>query len=158
MMSIFINGWDTNLKFAAAHFIPEHSKCKRLHGHDYAIDLKIYGELENGMVADFVQVKKELRAMLEDVDHRLILPLNGEGIKHRKENGKYYISYEKYEMVVPEEFVFLCDVSHSSSEELARFFSHELLRRVKFGKNVKRIELSVYEGPGQKATWEEDIQ
>ena len=68
MMSIYINGWETNMKFSAAHFIPYHDKCKRLHGHDYAIDIRIEGELLNGMVADFVTVKKETK--------KLPLPLN----------------------------------------------------------------------------------
>ena len=75
MMYIFINGWETNLKFSAAHFIPYHSKCRRLHGHDYAIDIKISGEPVNGMVMDFVVIKKEIRKILESMDHRLILPL-----------------------------------------------------------------------------------
>ncbi|MCL4345959.1 MAG: 6-carboxytetrahydropterin synthase [Candidatus Thermoplasmatota archaeon] len=157
MMSIFIDGWETNLKFSAAHFIPEHSKCRRLHGHDYAIDVKIYGELRNGMVADFVQIKKELRTMLEEIDHKLILPVDGEGIKFEKIGNNYSIRYETFEMSIPGEFVYLCDVRHSSSEELARFLTGVLRKKVDLGDNLRKIELSVYEGPGQKATWEEEI-
>ncbi len=155
MMSIFINGWETNLKFSAAHFIPEHSKCRRLHGHDYAVDITLFGELENGMVADFVQIKRELRQMLEEIDHKLILPINGEGITYILDGNKYKIKYETFEMSVPKEFVYLCDVKHSSSEELARYLTGILIKKVTLGKNVKKIEFSVYEGPGQKATWEE---
>lgn len=158
MMSIFIDGWETNLKFSAAHFIPEHAKCRRLHGHDYAIDVKLSGELKNGMVADFVQIKRELRQMLEEVDHKLILPVNGEGIEYKLEGTNYHIKYETFQMSVPAEFVYLCDVRHSSSEELARYMTGLLIKRVNLGENVKKIEFSVYEGPGQKATWEEDLR
>ncbi len=158
MMSIFIDGWETNLKFSAAHFIPYHNKCKRLHGHDYAIDIRIYGEIKNGMVADFVVVKKELRSLLENIDHKLILPMEGKDMTQKKENGQYKITYEGKTMIIPEEFVYLCNIEYSSSEELARFFVHEILKRVHFENNVKIIELSVYEGPGQKATWRENVE
>ncbi len=60
-------------------------------------------------------------------------------------------------MSIPEEFVYLCDVDYSSSEELSRFFAREIVNKVKFEKNVKMIEVSVYEGPGQKASWSEKI-
>ena len=157
MMSIFIDGWETNLKFSAAHFIPFHNKCRRLHGHDYAIDIRIDGELRKGMVADFVVVKKEIRKLLEDIDHRLILPAEGKDMEQKKEGSQYIIKYEGMTMSIPEEFVYLCDVEYSSSEELSRFFAREMVKRVHFESNVKEIQVSVYEGPGQKATWSEHL-
>jgi 6-pyruvoyltetrahydropterin/6-carboxytetrahydropterin synthase len=157
MMSIYINGWETNMKFSAAHFIPYHDKCKRLHGHDYAIDIRIEGELLNGMVADFVTVKKETRKLLEEIDHKLILPVHGKDMEQEKEGDHFIIKYEGKTMSIPEEFVYLCDIDYSSSEELSRFFASEITKKVKFEKNVKLIEVSVYEGPGQKASWSEKI-
>ena len=157
MMSIFINGWETNLKFSAAHFIPYHSKCRRLHGHDYAIDIKITGETVNGMVMDFVVIKKELRKILESMDHKLILPLQGKDITYTKESNSYRIKYENHEMAIPDEFVFICEVEHTSSEEIARYLAGLIRKNVEIPPNVRKIEISVYEGPGQKATWEEDL-
>ncbi len=157
MMYIFINGWETNLKFSAAHFIPYHSKCRRLHGHDYAIDIKISGEPVNGMVMDFVVIKKEIRKILESMDHRLILPLQGEDVTYTKEGNSYRIRYENHEMVIPEEFVFICDVKHTSSEEIAKYMAETIRKNVNIPPNVRKMELSVYEGPGQKATWEEEL-
>ena len=157
MMYIFINGWETNLKFSAAHFIPYHSKCRRLHGHDYAIDIKISGETVNGMVMDFVVIKKELRKLLESMDHKLILPLQAKDISYTKNDDSYRIKYENHEMVIPEEFVFICDVEHTSSEEIAKYMTGIIRKNVSFPPNVSKIEVSVYEGPGQKATWEEEL-
>ena len=51
----------TRLEFDAGHRIPSHkSQCKNLHGHRYAIEITLSGDIisqadasENGMVMDF---------------------------------------------------------------------------------------------------------
>ena len=53
------------LEFDAGHRIPEHlSQCRHLHGHRYALEITLAGEIidaagrpDNGMVLDFSQVK-----------------------------------------------------------------------------------------------------
>ena len=57
---------------AAAHFIPGHQgKCRNLHGHTWKIEITVSsGELnELGMVADFAVLKKELKGILDELDH-----------------------------------------------------------------------------------------
>ena len=57
-MRLEINGWASKIVFSATHIIPMHSKCGRLHGHDYAINTKIEGEIgPNGVIMDFISVK-----------------------------------------------------------------------------------------------------
>ncbi len=53
-----------------AHFLPDHSKCGRLHGHTYTIDLIIQGENKTGMIVDFGELKKTVREILAEYDHR----------------------------------------------------------------------------------------
>jgi 6-pyruvoyltetrahydropterin/6-carboxytetrahydropterin synthase len=63
------------LEFDAGHRIPNHaSQCRHLHGHRYAIEITLSGEIvrtegaaEEGMVMDFSDVKSIAKAML--VDH-----------------------------------------------------------------------------------------
>ena len=51
---ISIDGWKANIRFSSAHVIPEYEKCGRLHGHTYAVHVKIYGETdEKGIIIDF---------------------------------------------------------------------------------------------------------
>lgn len=60
-------------KFSAAHSIPGHQKCGRLHGHNFKVEVEIEGEIkENGMVMDFYDLKKELKNILEELDHRIL--------------------------------------------------------------------------------------
>jgi 6-pyruvoyltetrahydropterin/6-carboxytetrahydropterin synthase len=53
-----------------AHMLSGHPKCGRLHGHTYRIDLVIEGPNQGGMVVDFAELRAELRAVLQDYDHR----------------------------------------------------------------------------------------
>jgi len=58
--------------FAAAHFLTQyHGKCERLHGHNYLVRAFARGtELDAaGMLVDFGEVKGNLRAVCETLDH-----------------------------------------------------------------------------------------
>ncbi|MDO9204467.1 6-carboxytetrahydropterin synthase QueD [Methylotenera sp.] len=72
----------TRLEFDAGHRIPSHkSQCKNLHGHRYAIEITLSGDIisqegtsENGMVMDFSDVKKIAKTSVVDVwDHAFLV-------------------------------------------------------------------------------------
>ncbi len=58
--------------FDAAHFLPGHPKCGKIHGHTYRVEVEVEGELKNGMVIDFEDLKKTLKEIVDEFDHRLI--------------------------------------------------------------------------------------
>ena len=53
-----------------AHFLPGHARCGTVHGHTYRIEMVIEGEVRDGMVVDFADLKKALRDTLAAYDHR----------------------------------------------------------------------------------------
>ncbi len=53
-----------------AHFLPGHPKCGTLHGHTYRVDWTVQGEIKDGMVIDFADLKQILRDVLGHYDHR----------------------------------------------------------------------------------------
>lgn len=72
----------TRLEFDAGHRIPDHkSQCRNLHGHRYAIEITLSGEIiqtshlsEQGMVMDFADVKRIARETVVDRwDHAFIV-------------------------------------------------------------------------------------
>jgi len=72
----------TRLEFDAGHRIPSHkSQCRNLHGHRYAIEITLSGDIilkegasENGMVMDFSDVKAIARRAVADVwDHAFLV-------------------------------------------------------------------------------------
>lgn len=72
----------TRLEFDAGHRIPCHkSQCRNLHGHRYAIEITLSGDIiqqdgasDNGMVMDFSDVKAIARKAVVDVwDHAFLV-------------------------------------------------------------------------------------
>ena len=56
--------------FDAAHRIPDHSgKCKNLHGHTYKLIVIMEGEVKDGMVIDFEDMKNIVDPIIEKYDH-----------------------------------------------------------------------------------------
>ena len=72
----------TRLEFDAGHRIPSHkSQCRNPHGHRYAIEITLSGDIirregasDNGMVMDFSDVKTIARKAVVDVwDHAFLV-------------------------------------------------------------------------------------
>ena len=59
-------------EFSAAHNLRHYKgKCERLHGHNWRVDLRLAGSRLNkeGMLLDFVEVKRILDEVLAPFDH-----------------------------------------------------------------------------------------
>jgi len=150
MMRLQINGWTSKITFSATHIIPGHSKCGRLHGHDYAINASIEGEMgPDGVVMDFISVKEFLRDVAKELDHRVLIPAKDKGVRV----GKDYVEYKlgDKELRLPRLDCILLEIKVASAETLANFVLQRMLDKVKFPKNVTRIEIGVDEGRGQGA-------
>ena len=58
--------------FAAGHALRNYrGKCENVHGHNYRVQVIVRGERldQTGMLADFVELKRLLRAVSEPLDH-----------------------------------------------------------------------------------------
>ena len=86
--------------FDAAHFIRNYQgKCSQLHGHRWNIVVCVEGsELDDlGMLVDFSEIKKNVRAALELLDHRLLndlAPFGPEGVNPTAERLAQYLYRE----------------------------------------------------------------
>ena len=150
MMRLEINGWASKITFSATHIIPMHSKCGRLHGHDYAINTKIEGEMgADGVIMDFISVKEFLRVVAAELDHRVLIPARDPGVKIGKDYVEYAIGDKK--LTLPKSDCIMLDIDVASAETLANFVLSRMLEKVRFPKNVTRIEIGVDEGRGQGA-------
>jgi 6-pyruvoyltetrahydropterin/6-carboxytetrahydropterin synthase len=76
------------LEFDAGHRIPNHnSQCKHLHGHRYAIEISLSGDIistegqsEQGMVMDFSDVKRIANTHLVDLWDHAFLAYRGDKV------------------------------------------------------------------------------
>jgi len=73
-----------NHVFAAAHFItfPGH-QCERLHGHNYRTHVVVEGGLdpEAFYVIDFSMLKQLMKRLTDEIDHKVLLPLENPIVK-----------------------------------------------------------------------------
>lgn len=61
--------------FAAGHALRNyHGKCENVHGHNYRVQVCLAGDDvdEDGLLYDFAELKKHLRAASEYLDHQFI--------------------------------------------------------------------------------------
>lgn len=132
-------GWHKD--FDSSHFLalPYESKCLRIHGHTYNVDVEIWGELnENGMIFDF----NHLSCLIKLLDHRIIV--SEEWIVGRKE-GVVVVEKNGKRLELPEgEAVFL-NKPNVTAEYIAEWFAERIAEKA--GENVKRILVRIWEDP-----------
>ncbi|MEE1114813.1 MAG: 6-carboxytetrahydropterin synthase QueD [Eubacterium sp.] len=70
----------TEASFDAAHFLADYEgKCRNIHGHRWRVVVEIQSETlradaqNRGMVVDFGDLKKALKALCDSLDHSLII-------------------------------------------------------------------------------------
>lgn len=62
-----------SLEFDAAHRLPDYNgKCARIHGHTYDVEVVLEGPVDekNGFLMDFYDLKRILKSVLSELDHR----------------------------------------------------------------------------------------
>ncbi len=69
--------YEISAKFSisSAHFLREYEgKCKELHGHNWKITVRVSGEKlkDNGMLVDFGDLKKLMKSVEEELDHKCL--------------------------------------------------------------------------------------
>jgi 6-pyruvoyltetrahydropterin/6-carboxytetrahydropterin synthase len=53
-----------------AHMLPGHPKCGQLHGHTYKVEVVLEGEIKDGMLIDFSDMKRAVNDILNRYDHK----------------------------------------------------------------------------------------
>jgi 6-pyruvoyltetrahydropterin/6-carboxytetrahydropterin synthase len=115
--------------FAAGHSLRHYrGKCENVHGHNYRVRVTVAGEELNaiGLLVDFVELKKHLRAIVERLDHQYINDL------------------EPFRELNP------------SAENIAKFFFDELTGHLNGGNGqtpVRISEIRIWETDTSTATY-----
>lgn len=150
-MRLEIDGEFAGIRFSACHFIAGHHKCGRLHGHTYVVSLRLQGDMgKDGMVMDFIPLKKELRSIVEELDHRVLVPANSKRITVAL-GEEVFIKADGKRYVLPKEDVVLLPTEESSAEELCTFILRKVMENVDFPPNIWEVEVRVHEELGQSA-------
>ena len=147
------------LVFASAHFITfAGHRCEGLHGHNYRARVTVAGALdeESWFVFDFVILKKIMRRLCDDIDHKVLLPLNNPKIQIAEDGESVTVAYEgKPRYVFPRSDCALLPVPNTTVEMLAELRAGQLEAKLREGgaKGLTAIEMEVEENIGQAAVY-----
>ena len=84
------------LVFASAHFITFRGhQCETLHGHNYRVGIAVEGtvEPETLFVLDFSVLKQVTRRLVDEIDHKVLLPQHNPKLGFREEGGRIAVDY-----------------------------------------------------------------
>ncbi|PKK81573.1 MAG: 6-pyruvoyl tetrahydropterin synthase [Thermoplasmata archaeon HGW-Thermoplasmata-2] len=153
MNYLLINGWQAHITFSASHIIPDYNLCGRLHGHTYAIHAKVYGPKgKESIIIDFGKLKAALKAVAEELDHKMLIPVRSKTVKVEGDHIKMTVGSKNY--LFPIEDCALLDIGSSSAETLSEYVLEKVRKAVP--KTIVKIEVGIDEGVGQGAwaVWE----
>ena len=135
----------TKHSFDSAHFLHGYiGKCKNIHGHRWTVEIEVKAEEltqqgeKRGMLVDFGQLKLDLKQLLEEYDHKLII-----------EEGT--LKDTTLKALEEEDFAIITLKFRPTAENLSKFFYGKMKDK---GYDVMRC--TVYETPNNCAIYEED--
>lgn len=147
------------LVFCSGHFITFHpDQCERVHGHNYRAAVEIEDDLDpqSHLVFDFITLKRMARAIVNELDHRMLLPSESEAITLHGDGDNWEARYQERRWSFPRDECALVPVANTTTELLARYIAHRVLHDIEeegFAQpKVLRVELE--ETFGQSATYE----
>ena len=136
----------TSAAFDSAHFLSGYEgKCSNIHGHRWLIEAEIGSDKlipdgqKRGMVIDFSDLKRTVRAIADNFDHALIIEENS-------------LRPETFDALTGEGFRIISLPMRPTAENFAKHF-YELLKEDSF----PVLSVRVYETPENCACYREDV-
>ena len=147
------------LVFASAHFITfAGHRCEGLHGHNYRASVTLEGALneEAWFVFDFVELKKIMRRLCDEIDHKVLLPLENPKIQLGEAGESVTVAYEgKPRYVFPRSDCALLPIPNTTVEMIAELLTRRLLSELEElkARGLTAIEMEIEENFGQSAVY-----
>lgn len=151
-----------HLVFSAAHFITYGGNvCERLHGHNWRVAVEVAGPLdENYYVYDFIALRDAVQKIVDELDHRMLLPTKHRTIRVRPGDNKVEASFEDRRWVFPREDCVLLPVENTTAELIARWIAGRLIDSLRDGgeHSIESLRVELEENFGQWAICELPVE
>jgi 6-pyruvoyl-tetrahydropterin synthase len=140
------------LGFAAAHFSILESGSERIHGHNYRVALRAHGSVRpDGTVVDFDTLKTAVAAECRALDHHMLVPGECPAVEvTQTADGHLEMRHGARRFVFPAAEVCVLPLPNTTCECLAGYLLDRV--RARLPELPARLEVSVEESPGQRAT------
>ena len=151
------------LVFASAHFITFRGhQCETLHGHNYRVGIAVEGAVDDEafFVLDFSILKQITRRLVDEIDHKVLLPLRNPKLAFHEEGDRLRVDYfGQPTYVFPRRDCALLEIQNTTAEMLAQYLGTQVRDElVRSGyRHLTLLELEVEENYGQSATYRETL-
>ncbi len=156
MYRIEVVGALKGLTWSSGHYVPDNEKCKNFHGHDYSIDIIIDSDSvkASGMAIDFTIVKQAIKPVIEDMDHKFMIP---EDDIRQNENPGFIDIYVrgKYRGTMSRSDIFAFPYPTDTAEFIAKYCYDKIFAKLLGLIENFRLKVTIHEGPGNMATYTE---
>ena len=150
------------LVFCSGHFITyAGDQCERIHGHNYRASVEVEDDLDvNHYVFDFIALKDLTRAIVDELDHRMLLPTRSALIRLEEAGPNWVVRYEDRHWSFPRDECALVPIANTTAELLAGHIAGRL--RQEFASNglptprVLRVEVEESFGQSAEIEWRRD--
>ena len=149
------------LVFSSAHFITfAGHRCEGLHGHNYRASVVIEGALnqEAWFVFDFVELKRIMKRLCDEIDHLVLLPLESDRVKVIEDGDIVRVSVDgNPRYTFPRRDCALLPIPNTTVEMLAKLLTTRLKKTIGAHgtASLTAIEMEVEENFGQTAVYRE---
>jgi 6-pyruvoyltetrahydropterin/6-carboxytetrahydropterin synthase len=147
--------------FCAGHFITyDDHQCEPLHGHNYRAAAELEGSLDgNYYVFDFTRLKRLLKDIVDQLDHRMLLPARSDRIRVEEDGDQVVATYKEKRYVFPRSDVVLLPIPNTTAEMLARWIAGRLREALGEAERagLTAIQVEVEESFGQRACYREEL-
>jgi 6-pyruvoyltetrahydropterin/6-carboxytetrahydropterin synthase len=149
------------LTFSSGHFITyDGHECERLHGHNYRVGVTVEGPLSaSRYVLNFVVVKRTMKRLTDELDHRVLLATRNPLIRVREEGDQVTAEVKGRRYMFPRDDVVLIPIENTTAELLATHLAgrfREVLETLG-ERSLTAIEIEVEESTGQSAIYRESL-
>jgi 6-pyruvoyltetrahydropterin/6-carboxytetrahydropterin synthase len=142
---------DQRMHFSASHFVKSDEEVENLHGHNYALKIKLTGSLnDDGMVYDFRVVKTKALTICKTLDHKVLLPGESKTIRVTKADEFIEVTVGEKRYVFPEEDCVILPTKATTAELLAKYIREHL----DFPKELK-VKVCVSENAGSTGCYKD---
>src|SRR6266481_3756806 len=145
-----------HLVFSAAHFITFNGNiCERLHGHNWRVAVEASGGLdENFYVIDFLALRDASQKIVNELDHRMLLPTEHKAISVWTSEREVEVTFEDRRWVFPREDCVLLPIENTTAERLAWWIGTRLREELPAAalERVTWLDVEVEENFGQWGT------
>ncbi len=151
------------LVFASAHFITFRGhQCETLHGHNYRVGVAVEGAVDDEafFVLDFSILKQITRKLVDEIDHKVLLPLQNPKLAFHEDGDRLRVDYfGQPTYVFPRRDCALLEIQNTTAEMLAQYIGTRVRDELNGSgyTHLTLLELEVEENYGQSATYRETL-